>query len=242
VVDGVLRKLTNRRRCLACLPFGERRSRPPAQRKKARTKKQRKWLAKRQQTLGEPHHCHLRRTRKEALVRFLGGTCQFCGYSRCLGNLGFHHAMGDKQHTVSGRELQFALQRIVNEVRKCALVCANCHGEIHAGLIPEGRVAEARKVLGKKVEALGGKSWGQFLNQPTHRKPRPPCKHCGDPCSTPKGVYCSLRCKALDERRVERPTKVVLGRLVGTLTWTEIGRRFGVSDNTVRKWAKGYGL
>jgi len=236
-----LRKLTNRRRCLSCLPFGARRKGPKGVLRKAAAKKQRDWLAKRQQDLGEPHHRHLRRTRKEALVGFFGGGCQFCGYSRCFSNLEFHHVSGDKLHTVSGRELQYSLHRVAAEVQKCILVCSNCHGEVHAGLVSAKTVVKAHHFLETKVAELDGLSWSSFLGRPP-RKERPPCKVCGAPCSTPRGVYCSLPCKAQDERRVERPTRGALACLISRLSWVEIGRRFRVSDNTVRKWARGYGL
>ncbi len=58
-----------------------------------------------------------------------------CGYTRCLGNLHFHHVVpAEKSFEIqmgSGKSL--AAYR--EEACKCVLVCANCHGEIEAGLI-----------------------------------------------------------------------------------------------------------
>ena len=58
-----------------------------------------------------------------------------CGYDRCLVNLHFHHvdpaAKQFKVSVSSGR----SLRAYAAEARKCVLVCANCHGEIEAGLI-----------------------------------------------------------------------------------------------------------
>jgi hypothetical protein len=73
---------------------------------------------------------------KQLLVDEAGGCCAVCGYDRLLANLHFHHVVpGEKTFEIqmgSGKSL--AAYR--KEARKCVLVCANCHGEIEAGLIP----------------------------------------------------------------------------------------------------------
>ena len=43
-------------------------------------------------------------------------------------------------------------------------------------------------------------------------------------------------------RKVVRPSREELEKLIQNNTWTAIGRMFGVSDNAVRKWAKRYGI
>ena len=59
-----------------------------------------------------------------------------CGYDRCPSNLHFHHVdPGEKRFVInqsSGRSLAACRE----EASKCVLVCANCHGEIEAGLLP----------------------------------------------------------------------------------------------------------
>jgi hypothetical protein len=66
-------------------------------------------------------------------VEALGRKCCVCGYSRCVDVLHFHHADATlKEFTIS--EKSWSWERLLNELKKCALVCANCHGEIHAGL------------------------------------------------------------------------------------------------------------
>jgi hypothetical protein len=73
---------------------------------------------------------------KLLLVEEHGGGCVVCGYSRCVSNLHFHHV----DPTTKSFEIQMgsgkALAAYRAEARKCVLVCANCHGEIEAGLIP----------------------------------------------------------------------------------------------------------
>lgn len=41
-------------------------------------------------------------------------------------------------------------------------------------------------------------------------------------------------------RKVVRPSKTELKQMIGKMPWTVIGRKYGVSDNAVRKWAKSY--
>jgi hypothetical protein len=73
---------------------------------------------------------------KQSLVAAAGGACVVCGYARCLVNLHFHHVDPSTKafgvSVSSGKSLAAHLA----EARKCVLVCANCHGEIEAGLVP----------------------------------------------------------------------------------------------------------
>lgn len=44
------------------------------------------------------------------------------------------------------------------------------------------------------------------------------------------------------KRKVERPIKEVLEKEIGIISWIDLGKKYGVSDVAVRKWAKQYGL
>jgi predicted HNH restriction endonuclease len=84
-----------------------------------------------------------RRKLKEMAVDYKGGKCMVCGYKRCPAALDFHHIDPTKKDfSLSVRGLTRSWERIQSEVDKCLLVCANCHREIHAGLI---KVAELGK-------------------------------------------------------------------------------------------------
>lgn len=75
-----------------------------------------------------------RREVKRKLIEYKGGKCQICGYNRCQEALEFHHLdPSQKDFTISGGTKSF--ESLKPEVDKCILVCANCHREIHAGLI-----------------------------------------------------------------------------------------------------------
>lgn len=81
----------------------------------------------------EPRTPSWRKRAKKQAVDALGGKCCICGYSRCQDSMHFHHVDPSlKEFEISDKD--WSWEKIVEELRKCALVCANCHGEIHAGM------------------------------------------------------------------------------------------------------------
>ena len=45
-----------------------------------------------------------------------------------------------------------------------------------------------------------------------------------------------------NRRKVERPSKEILEQLIADIPITSIAKKYAVSDNSVRKWAKSYGI
>lgn len=74
------------------------------------------------------------------------------------------------------------------------------------------------------------------------------CQGCGVELASGKRTYCSLQCFHVhrrdvprpDLRRVPRPPYQQLVREVHAMGWSAVGRRYGVSDNAVRKWVRQY--
>lgn len=70
--------------------------------------------------------------RKLELVMQRGGACSICGYKRNLGGLTFHHTKSEKKFQLDMRSLSNrTLKRVQKEIKKCILICANCHAELH---------------------------------------------------------------------------------------------------------------
>ena len=65
-----------------------------------------------------------------------GGRCAICGYRRCIINLTFHHVDPAKKSFALSMDTTKALATYRAEMRKCVLLCHNCHGEVETGLIP----------------------------------------------------------------------------------------------------------
>ena len=71
--------------------------------------------------------------RKKLLVEKLGGHCSVCGYNKNLSALTFHHQNpGKKRFKLDIRSLSNRKELRINlEVKKCILICQNCHAELH---------------------------------------------------------------------------------------------------------------
>lgn len=80
-------------------------------------------------------HNHLRMERirkyKEIAVNSKGGKCKKCGYDKCIGALEFHHKDPKKKDPNWKTIHSCSLDRILKEIKKCELLCANCHREKH---------------------------------------------------------------------------------------------------------------
>ena len=59
-----------------------------------------------------------------------GGKCIRCGYDKCLKALEFHHIDPNKKDFTISND-HFKLIDAVEEIKKCILICSNCHKELH---------------------------------------------------------------------------------------------------------------
>jgi hypothetical protein len=75
------------------------------------------------------HVTEWRRRTKQKCVELLGGKCQRCGYDRCFAALIFHHP-GEKSFGIGSGNI-IAWAKIEKELKKCELLCLNCHAEEH---------------------------------------------------------------------------------------------------------------
>ncbi len=77
-----------------------------------------------------------RRNVREQILLEAGGKCVVCSYDRCQRALEFHHMEpGKKDFGLSAKGLTMGIDKMREEIKKCILVCSNCHREIHAGLL-----------------------------------------------------------------------------------------------------------
>jgi hypothetical protein len=76
---------------------------------------------------------------KRTLVEEAGGCCCVCGYRACIINLHFHHVDPKTKSFSMTMAMGKSIAKLREEMKKCVLVCANCHGEIEAGVIPARR-------------------------------------------------------------------------------------------------------
>lgn len=163
-----------------------------------------------------------RKRRKLLFVERFGGKCQFCGYNKCVNALEFHHIdESTKKYSPSSVIGSKSLDVVEKELEKCILICANCHRELHY----DNQSLDLSRYF---------KPW--IVNK---------CNFCGKEFKTKENdsKYCSGQCFHIDRRKVlQRPSKDELKQLINEFSWTAIGKKFGVSDNAVRKWARQYNL
>lgn len=170
-----------------------------------------------------------RRNRKELLVYLMGGKCSICGYDRCIAALEFHHIDKEtKSYAIGQKGTCHNLERDIEEVKKCALVCANCHREIEYLNIPCQNTFDEEK-------------YHKYLKEKEEvSEARVTCPKCGAKKS-PQAMLCS-KCAHETARQCERPSRDELKSLIRNNSFLKIGEKFNVTDNAVRKWCESYNL
>jgi len=163
---------------------------------------------------------------RERMLEAMGNKCACCGYDKCLRILEFHHinpktksfSLGSARGNIS------SWKNLVNELKKCILVCQNCHGEIHAEF--------------RKIPDDVRKFNMEFENYTLKEKEKSYCPVC----KQEKPIWqktCSRVCGGKLRGKVDWG-KVDLERLIKkeNKTLTSIAKDLDVTDNAVRKRAK----
>lgn len=188
---------------------------------------------------------NFRRRRKENLIKVCGQKCNICGYSGLNSVLEFHHIdPKEKQYGVAAGGNCHDLKKDLKEVKKCILVCANCHREIHAGKYDQIFLREkqifledqAEKLL-KAKEQLNTKTQYFCLNcgkQITKYSKSGLCVDCSHKAK--RKTVKTIQYKETKKQQDNRPNREELKILIRNKPFTQIANNYGVTDNAVRKW------
>lgn len=70
---------------------------------------------------------------RECMLNLKINGCAICGYNININALSFHHVNPeDKKFNLSINSMNYKASKIIQEINKCILLCANCHREIHS--------------------------------------------------------------------------------------------------------------
>jgi len=92
------------------------------------------------------------RKTKAAAIKFLGGKCMDCGWHGNQATLQFHHTDSKKKDFAIGNVANKNWDVIKIELKKCLLLCANCHAIKHSTKDDKRFLEEAAKYQGKKLD------------------------------------------------------------------------------------------
>lgn len=162
--------------------------------------------------------------RRVKAIELLGNKCNKCGYDKNYAALEFHHLDPSTKEANWNQIRKWAWSKLVEELKKCILLCANCHRELHNPNDIRENYTGIDNLLLNKVEIT-----------PTGK-----CLICDE--DVYGTIYCSRKCSNFGQRKVKRPSKETLEKDIEQLPFTTIGKKYGVSDNTIRKWAKDYNI
>lgn len=99
-----------------------------------------------------------RRSLKQKAIAYKGGKCERCGYSKSIRSLVFHHVNPEEKDFGIGSSYSTKWNIVKNELDKCIMLCANCHGEVHDEIDKVNNKLSydrMRRVVPKKLDNTG---------------------------------------------------------------------------------------
>lgn len=160
-----------------------------------------------------------RQTLKNKAIEYKGGECQNCGYDKYVGALEFHHINGEKDFGIAYNGYTYSWKKVKKELDKCILLCSNCHREAHANIIDVSTLP----IIKFEITDINDNN---------------KCIDCGTVIEK-RALRC-VSCHNICQRKVMRPYYEELLKEVKENGYSATGRKYGVSDNTIRNWIKSY--
>lgn len=162
--------------------------------------------------------------RKLELIKAKGGECEICGYKKNIAALEFHHLdPNTKSFQLDSRNLSnTSPSKLLEEVDKCILVCANCHRELHNEHLNEDNITYLLNEMTSKHHAL------------KHKNKTTICKRCGKEFPYSKGkIYCSDECREKDKNYPTYDELLSKYKEIGSIYKT--AQYYHIAKRTVKK-------
>lgn len=170
-----------------------------------------------------------RKKSKDRIVEAMGGKCVICNYNKSTSALSLHHLDPKKKELSFGsiRANPKCWGKIVKELRKCILVCNNCHSEIHEGIT---KIPENPTRFNEDFE-----EYRKLKYETVH-----PCPVCNK--DIPEGQkYCSNVCSGKAHQRIEWD-KIDLKKELENKSIVDLADELGCSDVAIHKRLRKLGL
>lgn len=117
-----------------------------------------------------------------------------------------------------------------NRIENLLLLTRAMHSKIHAWIDSGAFICESYEMNGMN----SGKS---KVTEPSY------CEICDITLQGKQFYTCSPECNVLRRNKnSSKPSKEQLSKDILQMSWSAVGRKYNVSDNAVRKWAKKYEL
>ena len=167
--------------------------------------------------------------RKLELIAERGNKCEICGYDKNIAALDFHHLNPEeKSFQLDARHLSnTSTDKIREELKKCILVCANCHRELHYPTMEKNQIPQI-------LEEIRSKHTSVLITQ---KKKMAICKQCGKEFEYVKGKkYCSKECKDTAQGRDKYPTYEEIVKKHNELnSWEKVAVFYGVTRKILQR-------
>jgi len=169
------------------------------------------------------HH----RSRQDILLKKTNYTCQKCGYNEDKRMLDIHHY--DHNHKN-------------NKYENLRVLCVWCHIKHHrlkkeynlpVIISSDEMEKEIKLYINEKIKINTEK-----ILKKSRKLLIKICLTCQKDFKTKdkEQKYCSQKCSSISKRKVNRPSKEQLLKEIKETNYCAVGRKYGVSDNSIRKW------
>lgn len=159
---------------------------------------------------------------KIALVKAFGNKCQRCGEEHSVGVFDFHHLNpNEKSFGLGSGFTTRAKSSYAEEAKKCVMLCANCHRYVENDGVDVSDLVCAfdEKVYYDTIDELTNKQKAIVEQRQEQR----------EALKTEKPL-------------MYKPTREQLKMDIRSMPMVQVGSKYLVSDNAVRKWCKSYNL
>ena len=115
--------------------------------------------------------------------------------------------------------------------------------DLQEKVLTETQIADKNKISLNMISMINlGKVW--YNNDYTYpiRDNIKKCKICGNKIEKKYGEYCNNCYQKITRKVINRPSREELKNMIYKQTFTSIGEKYQVKDNTIRKWCKSYKL